>query len=131
MFIFKLIGAALVFLGTIAGFMLLLLPFVPSLGGREYSLWWFFGICFIGGFILFAFGSQETPLESLFKTSGSILLILGLMAAAAFFFNIADLIQAVKGTTSLWILFLICTVIGSVAVLKSKDISKELKKNVD
>jgi hypothetical protein len=126
--IFRVIGACLITLGILAAVAILLFPFQVFRGagillrGPETSLWLFFVLCFIAGFVLFALGSKKASIKNLLEVAGSILLILGLTAATAIFLIKVNLLIA-SSTTSLWWLFVPCTILGGVAVYVSDEFS--------
>jgi hypothetical protein len=136
MVILKLIGRSLLCLSLLAGLILLLLPLgILQRAGMftrepESALWLFFVLGLTAGLILSALGARERSVGRLSKIAGSILLLLGLASAVVIFLIKANLIREMGileirftgiyikdvGTTSLWWLFVICNILGGIAV---------------
>lgn len=106
----------MILLGSAAGVVIFLTPFGVDVTGSLVTLWLFFALCFIGGFILYALGAREASAAKVLKVAGGILLVLGLLSAASIFLAKVG-VAASAGTGSLWMLFIICTPCGMVAVL--------------
>jgi hypothetical protein len=116
MTIFKIVGVGMIALGSASGIVIFLTPFGVEVTGSLLTLWLFFALCFIGGFILYALGSREASAEKVLKTAGGILLVLGLLSAASIFLAKVGIADS-EGTGSLWMLFVICSPAGMAAVL--------------
>lgn len=106
MTIFKIIGVGMIVLGAASGIVIFLTSFGVEVAGSLFTLWLFFSLCFVGGFILYALGAREASAAKVLKTAGGILLVLGLLSAASIFLAKVGL-AASEGTTSLWLLFII------------------------
>jgi|SRR6185295_9805881 len=124
MTIFKVIGIGMILLGAASGAVIFLTPFGLRVAGSIFTLWLFFALCFVGGFILYALGSREASAAQVLKTAGGILLILGLLSAVSIFLAKVGIARS-EGTESLWMLFLICTPAGMAAVLTAERLHDE------
>lgn len=120
MLIFQFIGFFLILLGIASGVAIFTNPFGYGLQGSEVTMWVFFVMSFIGGFVLYAMGSSEGH-KDIIKTAGSLLLIIGLMSAMGIFIDKVGIIHA-NGTFSLWLLFIVCTLSGVGGVVASSEI---------
>jgi hypothetical protein len=125
MLTFRIVGISLLVLGVLASVVILLLPLGILQNASifpdepERSLWLLFLLGLTFGGILFAVGLENGSLWSYAKAGGSGLLVLGLASAVEIFLIMARLPSA-RHTTSLWWLFVICTVLGGLAVYVAK-----------
>jgi peptidoglycan/LPS O-acetylase OafA/YrhL len=121
MTIFKVIGIGMIVLGAASGAAIFLTPFGLNVSGSMFTLWLFFALCFVGGFILYALGSRQASASEVLKTAGGILLILGLLSAVSIFLAKVGIAHS-EDSGSLWALFLICTPAGMAAVLAAEHL---------
>jgi len=130
MSIFGIIGAALIALGFAAGAALLVEPLglLPAqvLGSRggTLSLWLFFMFFVAVGFTLFSFTTGKQAADKLLVITGSLLLVIGFLAALGLFLGATGFVAA-SGTWSWWLLFLGGIPAGSLAVLMGNRAAKD------
>ncbi len=128
MLIFKTAGILLISLGILSGLLLFAFPFGIKIQGSAFTFWLLYVLCYVGGFILYALGSPDNSAEKILRTASGILIMIGLMSAIAIFLDKTGLIKT-DGTVSLWLLFVICTISGTLGELiaekvKGKTISE-------
>ena len=128
--LFKTAGIFLILLGIFSGLFLLVSPFGMKIHGSMFTFWLLYMLCYPGGFVLYALGAPDSSAGTIFSTASGILIMIGITAAFSIFINTLALIQA-ESTLSLWLLFILCTVTGTVGKLAAEKVKgktvKELK----
>jgi hypothetical protein len=115
----KVIGGLLAILGIFSGVVLMLASLGLEIAGSVVTFWGLFLIYFIGGLVLYFLGAQDASIEKVLKVSGGIILILGVVSASIIFSSKVKLLE-VEFYSSLWALFLVCTIAGAAGILMSE-----------
>ena len=129
MFIFKIAGSLLILLGILSGLLLLAFPFGIKIQGSIFTFWLLYVLCYVGGFILYALSSPDNSAEKILRTSSDILIMIGLMSAVSIFLDKISVIKA-EGTLSLWLLFIICTITGTLGELAAERVKGKTIKDI-
>ncbi|MEC4684992.1 MAG: hypothetical protein VST71_04570 [Nitrospirota bacterium] len=126
MFIFRVAGIILISLGVISGIVLFISPFGVEVQGSVFTFWLLYLLCYVGGFILYALGSPDSSAEEVMRTASGMLIIIGLMSAISIFLDKVGILKA-EGTFSLWLLFIISNLAGTIGIFFAEAVKR--KKN--
>jgi hypothetical protein len=110
-------GVFLIVAGVLSGIVLLLSPFGATLTISTAQFWFFYMLCFIGGFVLYALGAPKSSTERILKLAGGILVFTGLCAAICLLLRSIAILPTADSSDQLWLLFLVCLPLGVLATL--------------
>jgi len=116
--IFKIIGSSLIIIGFLCGILIFLNPFAEIIKGGLGAIWTLFIFTFLGGIVVYGI-SDLNSWNGLLKTTGSVLLLIGLFSAGSILLTEINLLKLreYQGTGQLWVLFIVNIIVGSVMVV--------------
>lgn len=121
----RIAGVLLIALGVVSAMAIFLHPFGIVIKGSIVEFWALYAICFIGGFYMFGMGSPSTSSGRVLTVASGIVLCIGLLSAAALLLDKLTLVNA-SNTFSLWLLFILSTVVGVVGLLTAENAKGDL-----
>lgn len=118
-------GAALLALGLFSGVVLVLAPLGLAPWSPELTIWVLFPLFSILGFALFVIGAKSAHIRGLSLAVSSLLLLLAVASAAGLVLSAASVFSPTGDTLSLWYVFAIAGVLGSIGAASNRPSSTE------
>jgi len=113
-------GIALLALGLCSGAVLLASPFglLPATPGT--ALWLMFPAFIVVGYILFVVPANSRQIRLMSRLTSALLVALAVGAALGLFLISATLVTSFSGTSALWYVLAIGTLLGATGLMSSK-----------
>ena len=124
MTVIKSTGLLLIVLGIVSAVVLLLHAFGLEIRGSVLEFWVLYGICYCGGFFLYASGSVSSSGMRLLQFTSGILIVIGVCSAVGIFLDKITVLST-QSSWSLWLLFLLSVTGGVIGFFSAEGLNQD------